>query len=50
MKTQKTFRPQDARHYEVPLTTVIGCSLEGVLCLSANVSTETYEVQEEFEW
>lgn len=50
MKTEKTFQPQKNRHYEAPLTLVTGCSIEGVLCMSSNVTTEMYDVQEEFEW
>ena len=38
------------RDYESPAVYVLGCSTEGVLCLSLVGSTEDYNVNEEADW
>ncbi len=49
MKTINQPGPQDARRYETPVTSVVGCSVEGVLCESIR-QIDNFEVLDELEW
>ena len=41
---------KQTKNYETPILQEIGCSSEGVLCLSLGAKTEDYNVNEEADW
>lgn len=50
MKIKQQLQLHDARRYEAPAARTVECTTEGVLCMSVEVSTESYNVMDEQDW